>query len=78
MATGSRVGIRTRMQKAARGERLHGALGQGGDALTGLYRSPPSQSHDPRLAITHDDDIILSRVLILIGWVDTCPFEDSP
>ena len=36
------MGIRTRMQKAARGERLHGALGQGGDALTGLEAHHPS------------------------------------
>ena len=34
--------MRTRMQKEARGERLHGALGQGGDALTGLEAQHPS------------------------------------
>ena len=36
------MGIRTRMQKEARGERLHGALGQGGGALTGLEAQHPS------------------------------------
>ena len=34
--------MRTRMQKEARGERLHGALGQGGGALTGLEAQHPS------------------------------------